>query len=95
MKLQLVLATALLAISATSVQAADTRTPDILASVSAGAVQALSQEDAGKTRGQYRLYSGSTLVFILKSNRFIRKLRVPSYITKITLTKRNGYYVSR
>ena len=52
MKLQLVLATALLTISATSAQA-DTRTPDILASVSGGGVQALSKADTKNTRGEW------------------------------------------
>ena len=59
MKLQLALATALLAVSISAVQAADTRTPDILGSVSAEAVQALSKDDASKTRGEYAIYNSS------------------------------------
>ncbi len=53
MKLQLALITAVLAVSTTVAQAADTRTPDILGSVSGGSVQTLSKADASKTRGEY------------------------------------------
>lgn len=59
MKLQLALATAVLAISTSAVQAADTRSPDILASVSTGSVQALSNNDASQVRGQYAIYNSS------------------------------------
>ena len=56
MKLQLALATALLAVSISAVQAADTRTPDILGSVSTGSVQALSKADVSNTRGERVFY---------------------------------------
>ena len=56
MKLQLALAAAILAVSTSAAQAADTRTPDILGSVSAEAVQALSKADASHTRGEYYYY---------------------------------------
>ena len=53
MKLQLALVAAILAVSTSALQAADTRTPDILGSVSGESVQALSKADASKTRGEY------------------------------------------
>ena len=56
MKLKLALATAILAVSTSAVQAADTRTPDILGSVSGESVQALSKADANKVRGEYFHY---------------------------------------
>jgi hypothetical protein len=52
MKLQLALITAVLAVSTTVAQAADTRTPDILGSVSGESVQALSKADASQSRGE-------------------------------------------
>ena len=56
MKLQLALITAVLAVSTTVAQAADTRTPDILGSVSGESVQTLSKADASKVRGEYHVY---------------------------------------
>ncbi len=53
MKLKLALASTLLVLSATTAQAADTRTPDILSSVSSSSVQGMSATDASKARGEY------------------------------------------
>jgi hypothetical protein len=53
MKLKLALASTLLALGATTAQAADTRTPDILSSVSSNSVQSMSAIDAAKARGEY------------------------------------------
>ena len=56
MKLQLALAAAILAVSTSAAQAADTRTPDILGSVSSESIQNLNKTDASKTRGEYFFY---------------------------------------
>ena len=53
MKLKLALASALLVLGATTVQAADTRAPSILSTVSSDSVQSMSATDASKARGEY------------------------------------------
>lgn len=53
MKLKIALATTLLAFGATTAQAADTRTPDILSTVSSDSVQAMTNNEAGQVRGEY------------------------------------------
>ena len=53
MKLKLALASILLALGATTAQAADTRTPDILSSDSSSLAQNMSAVDISRTRGEY------------------------------------------
>lgn len=58
MKLQLALASALLAVSSSAVQATDARTPDILGSISAESVQILNKSESSKVRGSYFITYG-------------------------------------
>jgi len=55
MKLKLaILTAAFFAFGVSSVQAVDTRTPDILSSVSSGSVQVLTKAESADVRGEYR-----------------------------------------
>ena len=93
MKLQLVLATALLAISATSVQAADTRTPDILDSVFAGDLQDLSRTEVKSVRGEYLVTGGSFLPHLDLKTYEVNK---PNYSLLFTYYLGGAkYYVAR
>lgn len=49
-----VLTAAFLIFAISSVQAADTHTPDILSSVSSGSVQVLTKAESADIRGEYR-----------------------------------------
>lgn len=53
MKLKLALVSTLLALGATTTQAADTRSPSILASVSSDSVQKMTENEASKIRGEW------------------------------------------
>lgn len=53
MKLKLALLSVLLMFGTATAQAADTRTPDILSSVSSSSVQKMSVADSSKARGEY------------------------------------------
>ena len=54
MKLKIALASTLLVVlGATTAQAADTRTPDILSSVASDSVQKMTENEASKARGEY------------------------------------------
>jgi len=96
MKLKLALATALLAVSTSAVQATDKGTPNILASVSTDSVQTLSKSDASNTRGEYRLYyKGRFLGYYGFKNR-VRCVGGLSCSYARTLKYRGAkYYVSR
>ena len=53
MRLKLALVSTLLALGATTAQAADMRAPDILSSVSSDSIQKMTANEASKARGEY------------------------------------------
>jgi len=71
--IKLAIAATLLAISASSVQA-DTGSPSILSSVAANSVETLSNADASKTRGEYRVCAGPFFAKVCSISVSSRKL---------------------
>jgi hypothetical protein len=73
-------------LGATTAQAADTRTPDILSSVSSNSVQSMSEDEVLNTRGEYL-----TCYFDTSKKYYVNCKPSISHHTKTTGWLTNGY----
>jgi hypothetical protein len=60
MKLKIIVLASLASVWGTSIQADDTKTPEILSSVSSGSLQNMTKEDSVNTRGEYVYCNNNT-----------------------------------
>jgi len=94
--MKLVLATALLALSASAVQADDKGTPDILSAVSTSSVKALNKADAAKVRGEYKVsYKGRFVGYYGFSRKVSCSGGLSCNYLGTTTHKGRKYYVAR